>query len=623
MNIILSQKQQEVVDYDGKNLLVTAGAGSGKTRVLTERICRMVDTLNDGERILAITFSNKAADELRERLNLSIGEDKLENMVYVGTIHNFCLDIVTSRGPVIGLPNDLHIFDSFEDRLKIFNEAIDDIPELKEKLLRDNPRENDAKVKELLNKLSYAKRNLRFSEDYGNNPLIKMLFEEYDRLLISQGAIDFDDILRYAYKIFSDRQSVTELYRKIYKYIFVDEAQDLNKAQYEIIKILAGDKLGITMVGDPNQSIYGFNGSNSEYMEKHFVNDFNPNVIILNENFRSSQSVIQAAKKIEPSFEIEGVCPYNGEFQILSFSDELKEAEWIIEKLNHLLQNGHNDVENKTISLEQCAVIARNRYVFNALEELLNKEQIKYKLKISNDNSFACESDFINAFILGIKLIVNPKDQIHLNQLVSMIKVEKEFSNFEMLLNINNVSNGWANLWDALKKNWDDLMRTANDVNFKDSINNLRIIIGDKNLDINEHERILIYDDLDNLQKIWDIYVRKSSPNERTLSNFVRAVSLGIAQLPSDNGLTLSTVHMSKGLEFDVVFIIGLNEGVFPDYRSINDEKQAIEEKHNMFVAITRSKRLCYLTYPAKKSTPWGVKGQIPSRFIKMVVGNE
>lgn len=617
--MVLSKKQQEVVDFKGKNLLVMAGAGSGKTRVLTERIRRMLEELSEGERILAITFSNKAADELKERLSLSVGDDVLENSIYVGTIHNFCLDVVTSRAPIIGLPNDLHIFDSFEDRLKIFKDAIEGIPELKKNLMTSSPKENETKLRDLLNKVSNAKRNLRFAEDYEKNPLVKLLFEEYDRLLISQGAMDFDDILRYAYKIFATRQSVTDLYRKIYKHVFVDEAQDLNKAQYEVIKILAGDVLGVTMVGDPNQSIYGFNGSNSEYMGKIFVKDFNPTTIVLNENFRSSKSVISAAKKIEPSFEIEGVCPYNGDFDILKFEDEVKEANWIVEKIKYLLENGHEDVENKKITLEQCAIIARNRYVFNALIELLNNAGINYKLKVSNDNSFASESDFVKVLILGIRLIVNPKDQIHLNELVSIIKFGNEAINFDELLNEKNISTDWVTFWPVIKENWEYFIKNSDSINLSYSINNLKKIINDQSLNINDHEKILIDGDLNNLNQIWDIYVKKSSASERTLSNFVRAVSLGVTQLPNDKGLILSTVHMSKGLEFDVVFIMGLNQGVFPDYRSINNKEQAIEEKHNMFVAITRSKRLCYLTYPLKKNTPWGIKGQTPSEFIKLI----
>lgn len=617
--MVLSKKQQEVVDFKGKNLLVMAGAGSGKTRVLTERIRRMLEELSEGERILAITFSNKAADELKERLSLSVGDDVLENSIYVGTIHNFCLDVVTSRAPIIGLPNDLHIFDSFEDRLKIFKDAIEGIPELKKNLMTSSPKENETKLRDLLNKVSNAKRNLRFAEDYEKNPLVKLLFEEYDRLLISQGAMDFDDILRYAYKIFATRQSVTDLYRKIYKHVFVDEAQDLNKAQYEVIKILAGDVLGVTMVGDPNQSIYGFNGSNSEYMDKIFVKDFNPTTIVLNENFRSSKSVISAAKKIEPSFEIEGVCPYNGDFDILKFEDEVKEANWIVEKIKYLLENGHDDVENKKITLEQCAIIARNRYVFNNLIELLNNAEINYKLKVSNDNSFASESDFVKVLILGIRLIVNPKDQIHLNELVSIIKFGNEAINFNELLNEKNISTDWITFWPIIKENWEYFIKNSDNINLSYSINNLKKIINDQSLNINDHEKILIDGDLNNLNQIWDVYVKKSSASERTLSNFVRAVSLGVTQLPNDRGLTLSTVHMSKGLEFDVVFIMGLNQGVFPDYRSINNKEQVIEEKHNMFVAITRSKRLCYLTYPLKKNTPWGIKGQTPSEFIKLI----
>lgn len=619
MGITLSATQEEVVNYKDGNLLVMAGAGSGKTRVLTERIRKTIEELSEGQKVLAITFSNKAADELRERLYASIGEEQTLNSVYVGTIHNFCLEVVSSRGSLIGLPNELHIFDSFDDRLKIFTEAIENIPELKDKIIKKDPEENQKTIKELLNKLSNAKRSLKFSEDYKETPLIKMLFDEYDRLLLSQGAIDFDDILRYAYKIFNDRDSITALYRRIYKHIFVDESQDLNKAQYEIIKVLSGQEIILTLVGDPNQSIYGFNGSSSQYMEKIYLTDFNPKVIELNENFRSSKKIIEAAKRIESSFEIEGVCQFEGEFEIKRFDSDEEEALWIAGKIKELITNGHDDVENKTISLEQCIVIARNRYIFKALEELLNKDDISYNLKISSNNSFPCESDFVKAFILGIKLIVNSKDKIHFNQLTSLLNLDENDISFIELVSKPEISKEWQHLWNELRINWKDLMQNSENVNLNVVINNFKKFLAEGNSKIGDHEGIIIYEDLNNLNEIWNIFVKKTSPGERSLSNFIRSVSLGISQVYNERGLTLSTVHMSKGLEFDVVFVMGLNQGVFPDYRTINNEEQFEEEKHNMFVAITRSKRLCYLTYPIKRKTPWGIKNQIPSDFIKML----
>ncbi|MBW9158644.1 ATP-dependent helicase [Clostridium tagluense] len=623
MAISLSSTQKKVVDYSGKNLLVIAGAGSGKTRVLTERIKRLISTLKRGEKILAITFSNKATEELKERLVEILGEQKLNECAYIGTTHKFCLDIVTSRGSAIGLPDELHICESYNDRLQIFKEAIESIPQFKADYFGTNPKENQKRLRELLEQLSTAKRNLKFAEDYAENSVVQSLFEEYDNMLIQQGIIDFDDILRYSYQILTERESVARLYRKVYKYICVDEAQDLNKAQYEVITALAGNEIGVTMVGDPNQSIYGFNGSTSDYIDTIFLEQFKAEKIQLNENYRSSIKVIEAAYKIENSFKVYGKCKYDGEFEISEFDDEKEESEYIIEKIKYLVKNGHPDVENNDITLEQCAIIARNRYVFKFVEELLKANQMEYTLKVSAKGSFSSESDFVKAFELGIRLLVNSKDKIHLVELSKLIGSKAKYKSFEEIRDDKTLSTHWVQLLKILNIAWDVLSKNENEIKFHIALKKLDLFMENHQLDLDEHEKILIIEDLKAWEENWNSYCKNSSAGERSLGNFVRIVSLGGSNTPDDKGVVLTTVHMSKGLEYDVVFIMGLDEGVFPDYRAVNsnDKKQLIEEQHNIFVAITRSKRLCYLTYPLSKDTAWGVKYQKPSRYIKKLQG--
>jgi DNA helicase-2/ATP-dependent DNA helicase PcrA len=269
----LSPKQHEIVNAVDKYLYVIAGAGSGKTRTLTEHIKSLIARNNRGEKVLAITFSNKAANELRDRLLQSYTEDQLNDVVYTGTIHNFCMDIVIQRGTSIGLGPDLHIFELYEDRLEIFRNAIASIPTLKQKHLSEGY-SNEKWIRDSFNALGIAKRKLMFPSDYNQKPLSKSLYQEYQNLLLAQNAIDFDDILLYAYRILAERESILKIYQRVYKSICIDEAQDLNKAQYEIIKLLAGTNSSICMVGDPNQAIYGFNGSSSEYMCAEFPKEF-------------------------------------------------------------------------------------------------------------------------------------------------------------------------------------------------------------------------------------------------------------------------------------------------------------------------------------------------------------
>lgn len=620
MNITLSKKQQEVVDFTGGNLLVIAGAGSGKTRVLTEKMKKDIKSLKPGEKVLAITFSNKASDELNERLNLSLGELEVSKKSYVGTTHKFCMEIISSKGSLIGLPENLNLCESYTDRLQLFKEAIENVPGFKNSHLGNNAKENNRLINDYLDELSVLKRNLESYDTLEDEELI-CVFNEYDNILLQQCLIDFDDILRYAYQILTERESVVRIYRRVYKHIYVDEAQDLNKAQYEIIKTLAGNIINVTMVGDPNQSIYGFNGATSDFLEKSFYHDFNAHKIELNENFRSSRKVIENANIIENSFKVKGIIPIEGEFEINQFPDEHDEAQYIYEKIMQLTSNGHEDVENKNISLEQCAVIARNRYVFNQLEFLFKEKGIQYTLKTAAKGSFSSESDIMKAFELGLRLMNNSKDKLHLTELKKLMKIKEKIDSFETLRTLRNQDRYWSKLLFYLNDAWNVLDYDSTDIKFHKSLEKIAQFLNVEFNNIDENDSLLISQDLEVWSQNWKSYVKRTAPGERTLGDFIRAISLGSMYSPKDKGVVLSTVHMTKGLEYDVVFIMGLNDGVFPDYRAVcaaehNDFKQLKEERHNMFVAITRSKRLCFLTYPMKKNTPWGIKKQNPSRYI-------
>lgn len=622
MSIQLSEQQKKIVDYNGKYLAVIAGAGSGKTRVLTERIIKLCSTLKTGEKVLAITFSNKASEELRERLIQSIGEKELNEQAYIGTIHQFCLDLVISRGNLIGLPDELHICESYNDRLQMLRETVEVNPAFKSDFFGDDSKNNQKILRELLDEISITKRNLDDYSDINNRNKI-ILFEEYDEKLLQQGVMDFDDILKYAHKILVMRESVVRIFRRIYKYLCIDEAQDLNKAQYEIIKILAGGEIGITVVGDPKQSIYGFNGSTSEYLESTFRNEYNAEVVELSENYRSSQKVIKAANIIEDKFDSVGVYPIVGEFEIHCFNNSTDEANYIYERIKKLLANGHSDIENQIITPNQCAVIARNRYVFSHLENILKDNKVEYALKVSAKGSFSSESDLMKAFELGIRLLVNNKDKLHLKELSKLLKTN--FNDFAQARKAS-YSDYWRSKITALDDAWSQLEITENDIRFDKSIEKIKFYLKNNAEEFEEHDLSLINGDINAWLNNWNGYIRNSSPKSRTLANFVRIVSLGTMYTPDDKGIVLSTVHMSKGLEYDVVFVMGLNEGVFPDYRAVtafnnNDEKPLIEERHNMFVAITRSKRLCYLTYPLTKGTDYGIKQQKSSRFVEKFKG--
>lgn len=614
----LSAKQVEIINSTDRYSVVIAGAGSGKTRILTERIKKLITESKTGEKVLAITFSNKAANELNERLGQYYSKEQIEEKAFVGTIHNFCMELVTSRGSTIGLNADLHIFESYEDRLEIYREALNCVPEIKSKYYINPQTPDEKKIKESFDSLSKAKRHFKFPADFNGKPSSQRLYQEYNDLMLAQNAIDFDDILLYAYRILTERQSIARLYQRIYKNICVDEAQDLNEAQYQVIKAIAGEPTSIMLVGDPNQSIYGFNGSSNKYICDVFPKEFDTIRFDLDENYRSAKAVIAAAKKIEPSFEMSGILPLQGEMKIHEATNEAEEANWIIDTIDKLVQNGHKDVENGTISLQQCAVIARNRYVFGVLEEKLRERGIDYTLRASVNNGLNSESNFFKAFDLGLRLLINAKDKLHLHELLDLLELEhNHFSSFDAVVSYNgkDIRGGLAS-FSVLKAAWASVPTEHSLFKFEKVLDILRVYCENELNFVDDNERLLTYKDFETWNERWVSFAKRSSIDDRSLSSMLRSIALGIINISKESGLILTTVHMSKGLEFDVVFIMGMNEGVFPDYRSKNDAEQLKEEKHNMFVSVTRSKRLCYISYPLQKNTPWGIKQQTASQFV-------
>jgi DNA helicase-2/ATP-dependent DNA helicase PcrA len=604
MEINYTASQLEAIYSENTNLLVTAGAGSGKTLVLTERVLEIAKKLKHGEKVLALTFTNKAADELNERIsNL---EANIEDKVFVGTIHKFCLDIVINRGFMIGLPRELHIIDNYEDRIKLFELVLKDNPSISKKYTSFSLKDSRKKIKNLFDSISLAKRNLKFHNDIDDIEL-RTLYKDYDEILLNQAFIDYDDIVRYTYQIFLQKDNVRKLYQNIYKCICIDESQDLNKAQYEIIKTLADNVIPITMVGDPNQSIYSFNGSSSEYMSKNFVKDYNPKILSLLDNFRSAKSIINAAKIIEPSFNIEGNVGFEGEFTINKLHDEKEEASWIINKILDIVEHRKNDIEK--INFNDVAVIARNKYIFNPLIELLNTNDIEFSIRASNTSGLFAESDFISTILLGWRLIINNKDLIHLSSLREYVK--GNYRSFEELMDLNKIDDPWY--WNDCKKILMNIESQKDNLNLNplfDVLDSITESIKD------EFERYMVENDLELLKAYWTRYLSNSQAGTRTLANFINAIAIGTVYNNERGGVVLTTVHMAKGKEFKAVFIMGLNDGIFPDYRSIDSKEKLIEERHNLFVAITRAKRICHLTYPIYRKMAWGSRIQSKSRFL-------
>lgn len=622
----LTKNQLEIVNHIDGALLVTAGPGSGKTKILTERITNL---LNMGKKkILALTFSNKAAEEIFERVEKNIDEEFLDN-VHVGTIHSFCLDVVMNRGKLIGLPSGLVVFESDADKLEIIKRVAYEIPEVSNGIKESNGKSNILKT--YLKQISEYKQNFVTPEVLLDSNIdteveFAKVYEAYNNMMLSQRALDFDDILLYAYRIFIERPQIAKSYTRLYKYIFIDEAQDLNEAQYKVISALCKDFQNIMMVGDPAQSIYGFNGSNSEFMTNHFIRDYKPKEYKLVENFRSTRKIIDVAKKIHTNIDSSAVYPLEGELSVHQFRNETEEALWIFKKIEKLIVEGNEWVEGN-VRYEDIAIIARNRYVLSKIQEILLENKIPINQGTTSRN-IESESLAIRIFEAGLRVIINPFDNVHFKQILDLVKCKNkvnstiDLSYLEMLLKLDefevNIDETYMYTFKSVKKAWEVLLN--DEEQFSKALNTLAehlVIrkIGDEELA--ENEQYLIQKDIEMWREHWKKYCSQTIAGQRTLSHFRNQVSLGKTLTHNNSGVSVLTVHGSKGLEYEIVFLIGLNEGTFPDYRAKTDKEQK-EELNNMFVAITRARRVCYITFPQFKFMPWGdMKIQNPSTFIR------
>jgi DNA helicase-2/ATP-dependent DNA helicase PcrA len=600
-----------IVEHEDGPLLVVAGPGSGKTRVLTERIRWLLNKREGHFRILALTFTNKAANEMKERL---AEIPKINERTFIGTFHSFCMEVLANRGKSVGIEGIPNILDSYQDRRLILLQAIMDNDEMwdKIKLIQDN-REQDRIINNWLNMISTAKNNLCLPEMLDDEKERK-IYESYNERLKASNVIDFDDLLLLTYRLFQERPIIADFYRRQYRYICIDEAQDLNEAQYQVLSALCGEEYrNVMAVGDPKQAIFVWNGANPKYLD-HFERDFGARKISMNENFRSSRVVVKAAKSLDPEYEIYGTPAIAGEVKLIVGDNEQHEANLVLDYIQNLIDKGHKDVEGP-ITLESCALLGRNRYVLNAIEKELNKRDLTYYKQLSSQHE--SESKIMQDFELGLHLIANPKDKLHRGILLKRwrnssksIPHENATNGLEMIKALRNSvsSRDQQAVVEALEKiEW-----TEHEFKFLKALDYLNNFSEDKG---DQEERALIMEDIEIWRKHWDYYLRSQPGGSHSLIFFLGHVALGTTQQPRQEGLALLTIHSAKGLEFDVVVVMGMVEGTFPDYRAKKDA--LIEEKRNAFVAVTRSKRLLVFSYPKEKTMPWGSsRKQKPSRYL-------
>lgn len=627
----LSNTQCQIVEAPMyKPIQVLASAGSGKTRVLTERV-RYILEKTKKEGVIALTFTNKAAEEMSSRLATC---DQVEDRAWIATIHSVAQRILEKYGHTVGLPTELSIYDRDKDRMEVFMQSLrEDGVDIDAYLNISDTNELKSREKNLqsyMDIFSKIKRELLteldISEQYPDNNIWK-IFQDYQNALLNSGGIDYDDILVYAHRILMTHEWIAKIYRSQYKHVCVDEAQDLNKAQYEFIKALCGDVIqSILIVGDPHQMIYGFNGSSKDYLCTHFVRDFSPLQFVLKENYRSTKAVIRAANKLRPGSQAETDYALEGGVSISAYDTEEDEAAAVTSTIKQLLNiKKHDEIEGE-ISLDKMVVIARNRFVFSKLESLLKENSIPYSLR-KGERQLEPSTKFGRVLDYGIRVKLNPKDWVDGKKLCQVLNIPEPDTWSSTVLSkmvnlVLSVCNEGDEIYAKLLSAIDDLdidtpnlpklIRDFNSL-LTSLVENQSSITDDKSEDVK-----LSIEELEEFKRAWTRFKRKGLGD--SLVAFRNALALGqLSDVAIDDGLTLSTVHTMKGLEKDIVFLIGMCEGVFPDYRA-KTTSELDEEKNNAFVAVTRAKRWLYISYPKQRMMPWGDRRfQRKSSFVSEI----
>ena len=614
----LNEQQLEAVKHVDGPCLVIAGAGSGKTKVLTTRIAYLLEQGISDMNILAITFTNKAAKEMRERLNVLVPN----NHVFVGTFHSFGLKIIRENVDVLGMNKNFTILDS------------DDVLSLIKKIMK----ERDIDPKEVSpyfvrNKISFIKNeNLSDVEidKYFNTPAEKKVVEiyhEYDRILRKNNSVDFDDLLKLPVELFKRNSDILEHYQEHYQYILIDEYQDTNEVQYKLSRMLANKYKNIFVVGDPSQSIYGFRGANFRNILDFEHNFKDTKVVMLEQNYRSTKNILDAANSViknnkeRKDLDLYSTLGDGVKVKYMRSYDEKHEIALIVDEIKKLLNEGY--------TYQDIAIFYRTNAQSRNVEEVLLKNGFPYKVVGSY---YFYNRKEIKDLLCYLRLINNTNDDVSLRRVINTPKRKIGNKSIEELEKQADVQG--CSMFDAISSGKElefkniilELQRDALNLSLTELIDDVldksglkRELENEKSLDSE-----LRLENLMEFKSITASYeARTGSVN---LNDFLEEISL-IADISEhqddDNVITLMTLHSAKGLEFPIVFIIGMEEGIFPHQNAFLEGDQGIEEERRLcYVGFTRAKERLYLTNAKKRMLYGKTTANAPSRFISEINGD-
>ncbi len=631
MNLLegLNDKQYEAVVNTEGPCLVIAGAGSGKTKVLTHKIAYLM--AEKGVKpwdILAITFTNKAANEMKSRVEGLVGD--VAKDMWIGTFHSICVRILRKQIDRIGFDTSFIIFDTADQKTLI--KQIIKAQNLDDKLYSD---------RSVLYEISNAKNEMLEPDAYAvkargdfRKEKIAELYEIYQRRLKENNAIDFDDIINFTIKILLDNPDLLEYYSSKFKYVLVDEYQDTNKAQFTLVTLLAAKYGNITVVGDNDQGIYSFRGADITNI-LNFEKDFpGTKIIKLEQNYRCTQNILNAANEViknnEAKYEKKlwtsndsGNLP-----KVYRADDQYDEANYIAKQIRSLKTEEY-------YKYSDFAILYRMNSQSRSIEDILIREDIPYK--IVGGLKFT-ERKEIKDIISYLRLIQNTSDNLSLTRIINEPKRgvgKTSLDNVDALSANNGVS-----MYEIIKNadtyglnrvfaNTREFVNTIEDLRArKDTISVSELIKA--TLNETGYTKALELENsveaetrLQNLDEFLTVAIEfEEESADKSLSEFLEGFALSSdldGMEETDESVTLMTLHSAKGLEFPVVFLVGMEEGIFPGYKSIGEEKELEEERRLCYVGITRAKENLFLTCARRRTIFGSTSCNSVSRFVKEI----
>ena len=625
----LNDKQYEaVINTDGP-CLVIAGAGSGKTKVLTHKIAYLLNEKNIKPwNVLAITFTNKAANEMKSRVETLVGEAAKE--IWMGTFHSICVKILRNFIDRIGYEKSFIIFDT-SDQKTLVKECLKSL-EIDDKMFTDRAvlSEISNAKNEMLEPVQYA---MRAGGDYRKEKIARV-YAMYQQKLKENNAVDFDDIINLTIKILAENPDVLEYYNDKFKYILVDEYQDTNKSQFTLVTMLAAKYGNITVVGDNDQGIYSFRGADISNI-LNFEKDFpGTKIIKLEQNYRCTGNILNAANAVIKN----NVVKYEkklwtendiGELPNFFCGDnEYDEATYVVEQINRLRREEY-------LKYSDFSVLYRMNAQSRAIEDILRREDIPYKI-IGGLKFY--ERKEIKDIIAYLRLIYNPSDNLSLKRIINEPKRGVGKTSIDNISKLSDSSN--ISMYEIIK-NAADFGLNRVFVNTRDFIEQMEYLMAKKDeLKISEliketlnktgYTKALENENsveaetrIQNLEEFLTVAMEfEEESAENSLGEFLEGITLSSdidGMEDEEDSVTLMTLHSAKGLEFPVVFLVGMEEGIFPGYKSIGEPKELEEERRLCYVGITRARQYLFLTCAKQRTIFGSTTYNAASRFIEEI----